>query len=316
MTGTQNNTGTDDATLADLLRRAPIGVVILDADRRIESTNEQAKMLLHCEPGTWFPDYVHETSADALTLVLSAGTPQELQLVVAAASKAKVVEARSIPVDDGRTALFLLDVSEKVALERQLRSLRQPSRKLMHELHTANTTMMGYAELVAVMLDEEPVMTNERLVVVRRYHSEMRKALENVNRLLKRERQGGMRPDATAIPLNRKHVVVVDDESTVAEFVAELMRGLQHKVSAFSDAQDAVRFCERNLNSIDLVITDHRMPDVTGPQLAESIHAIRSEVPVVMFTEEPGEFEQGDGTYACQKPIDINELTHLVNELI
>lgn len=315
MTGAPEDT--TDSMLADLLRRAPVGVVVLDGDRRIEIFNDAAKTLLDCKPGTAFPEYVHATSADALARVFAdPPAPRELQIVMPDGGKATVVEARSTPVDDQRSALFLLDVAEKIALERQLRSLREPSRRLMHELHTANTTMLGYAELIAVMLEEEPVMTNERLVVVRRYHTEMRKALENVNRLLKREREGGMRPDATAIPLNRKHVVVVDDERAISEFLAELMRGLQHKVSVFSNARDAVEFCERNLNSIDLVITDDRMPDVTGPQLADSVHAIRSEVPVVMCSEEPRELELRDGTYACPKPIDINELSRLVNELI
>lgn len=300
-----------------VLKLAPVPVLFIDPGRTIIALNERGTALLGANPGDHLDSFVHADSLEQLQRVLELPHETfELQLQLDQGQKA--VEAFGFPGDDDEHhVIFFLDISEKVALGRQLRSTRQPSRRLFNQLHAANTSVVGYAELISMMLDEEPIITGERLTVIRRYHKELQKALDSIDRLLKFERLGGRRPDPSAVPINRKHVLVVDDEPPISDYVAELMRGLQHKVSAFSDGSDALKFLKDNLDRIDLVIADHRMPGVTGAELADVLHQERSDVPVVLCSEEDISVLARDRqTYHCPKPIDITELTRMVGELI
>ena len=40
-------------------------------------------------------------------------------------------------------------------------------------------------------------------------------------------------PSSVTVPINRRHVMVVDDEASIAEFLSELMRAKHYKVSSF-----------------------------------------------------------------------------------
>lgn len=303
-------------TLARLLEGAPVGVVSLDNNREITATNYAARKLLDCDPGDPFAAFVHPDGIDRFEQLLAEpGGTAELQLGLGIGNK--FVEATCIPIETGRTILFLNDISEKVALSRQLMSTRLPSKRLLHALQTANTTLLGYEELISVMLDEEPVVSGERLTVIKRYHKEMRRCLDTIERLLKMERLGGKRPEGRATPINRKHVVVIDDEIVIAEYLSELMRGMQYKVTIFADPREGLDFCIQNAASLHLVITDYRMPGLSGLDLATTLHESRAELPVVVCAEERiDEVSANEQTYVCLKPLDINELTRMVGELI
>lgn len=306
---------TFDVELSEnLLAHAPVGVISVNADLLMESANATARTILSTDPGANLRDLIHpDTEALFDELLHKYKQPVELRLTMDLGSK--VVEAISLPPENGRQVLFVTDISEKVALGRQLRSSRYPSKKIIGQLHAANTTMLGYAELIAVMLDEEPVVAGDRLTVVKRYHKELRKSMDTIDRLLKQERLGGRRLDQ-AVPLNRKHVVVVDDEIALAEYIAELMRGMQYRVSSFSSARDAFTFCIDNANDIDLLIADHRMPDLSGQELAVALHDLHAQIPVVLCSEEDNATTSDSHIYHCEKPIDINDLTRIVSDLL
>ncbi|HKI73731.1 MAG TPA: response regulator, partial [Pseudomonadales bacterium] len=239
----------------------------------------------------------------------------ELRLDLEAGSK--TVEIRSAIAESGdRHAIFLVDISERVALGRQLQSSRLPSRKLLYQLNVAATTMSGYAELIDLMLDEEPIVSGERLNVIRRYHREVRDNLDTMLRLLKIEREGGRRPDSPAIPIRRKQVVVVDDEPAIAEFISELMKGMKFRVVTFTDAAEALSFLSAESDGVDLVITDH-VPDGPGDlDFTRSVLALPAAFPVVICSELEGEFVDAPRAYVCHKPIDITELSRIVADLI
>ncbi|MEX0942469.1 MAG: response regulator [Pseudomonadales bacterium] len=307
-------TSDNNSLSQDLLAHAPVGVILLNANLVIEKVNATAIEILGSVPGTNIMDLVHPDTATVFgQMLLDHKQPVELRLKVDLGSK--VVEAMSLPPEDERQVLFVTDISEKVALGRQLRMSRYPSKKIMGQLRAANTTMLGYAELIAVLLDEEPVIAGDRLSVVKRYHKELRKSLDTVDRLLKQERLGGRRSDPT-VPLNHRHVVIVDDEVAITEYIAELMRGMRYRVSPFSNASEAITFCLDNASDIDLVIADHRMPQFSGQELAAALHNVRAEIPVILCSEQDDTITSDSQTYHCEKPIDINDLTRMVSDLI
>jgi CheY-like chemotaxis protein len=298
----------------EILAAAPIGILFIDTSNRIQFANPVARDFLDCDIERELIEFIHpDFSADFEVASQRYGEPHELK--VNGASGTKTAEFYFLEPEGNRHIVFLTDVTEKVALGRQLLSTRQPSRKNLAQLQTANTTMMGYAELIAIMLEEEEIIAGERLTVIRRYHREIRKCIETIERLLKVERNGGRRPDAV-VPMNRRHVVVIDDEAPIAEFIAELMRGMQYKVTVFSSPREALGFCKENLASIDLVICDDQMPELSGSEIASAVHAMSDALPVVLCSEREPDVSASEQTFLCHKPIDINELTKITAELV
>jgi YesN/AraC family two-component response regulator len=55
-------------------------------------------------------------------------------------------------------------------------------------------------------------------------------------------------------------------------------------VTALTNPQDALELFAREKESIDLVITDHTMPKMTGVQLAEKILQLKEDVPIILMT--------------------------------
>jgi signal transduction histidine kinase/ActR/RegA family two-component response regulator len=77
-------------------------------------------------------------------------------------------------------------------------------------------------------------------------------------------------------------VLAIDDQSLTAEILADMLQQDGHVVDVCTDPRKAVaRFAER---PYDLVITDRAMPGISGLEIAKTVKAQRSEVPVIMLT--------------------------------
>ncbi|MGQ0752574.1 MAG: PAS domain-containing hybrid sensor histidine kinase/response regulator [Betaproteobacteria bacterium] len=82
----------------------------------------------------------------------------------------------------------------------------------------------------------------------------------------------------------RGHVMVVDDEESVAEFMRDLLESWELEVTAVTSALDAQRLFERDPARFDLVITDQTMPRMTGIDLAREMLATRPDLPVILYS--------------------------------
>ena len=78
-------------------------------------------------------------------------------------------------------------------------------------------------------------------------------------------------------------VLVVDDDRTVAAGTAAMLEDLGHSTIAADSAESALRVL-KNDRGIDLVITDHAMPGMTGTELAARIRQRWPGLPVVLAT--------------------------------
>jgi CheY-like chemotaxis protein len=86
-------------------------------------------------------------------------------------------------------------------------------------------------------------------------------------------------------PVSRKeHILFVDDEPLVAEITTMMLKRLGNRVTAFTNAVEALKAFETDPAAFDLVITDQVMPEITGSALAEKILAIRNDVPIILCT--------------------------------
>jgi PAS domain S-box-containing protein len=78
-------------------------------------------------------------------------------------------------------------------------------------------------------------------------------------------------------------VLAVDDDTLVLVNMAALLEDMSHTVVEASSAERALQIL-RGGQSIDLVITDHTMPNMTGLQLAEIIRVEWPTLPVILAT--------------------------------
>jgi CheY-like chemotaxis protein len=77
-------------------------------------------------------------------------------------------------------------------------------------------------------------------------------------------------------------VLAVDDDALVLINTVAMLEDLGHRVFPATSAKDALAILRRE--TVDLVITDYAMPQATGLQLAASIRAHHSDLPVLLAT--------------------------------
>lgn len=82
-------------------------------------------------------------------------------------------------------------------------------------------------------------------------------------------------------PARPMTVLVVDDDQLVLDNTAAMLEDLRHRVIQAGSGSEALDVFRRT-RGIDLVVTDHAMPGMTGTQLAEQIVAERPGMPIIL----------------------------------
>jgi signal transduction histidine kinase/CheY-like chemotaxis protein len=114
-----------------------------------------------------------------------------------------------------------------------------------------------------------------------------------------------------------ERILLVDDEELVLSALSQGLQRLGYSVQVESSGTAALEFFKKAPNSVDLVITDQTMPQLSGLELSAAIHAMRPELPIIIVT---GYSPQLNGRSAeslgvagvLGKPIDFGELTSLM----
>ena len=91
---------------------------------------------------------------------------------------------------------------------------------------------------------------------------------------------GASRPDVQL----RGRVLVVEDEDMVGEFMTDLLEGWGLSVVVAPNPEEARELFTADSEGFDLVVTDYTMPKGTGLDLARELKALRSELPVILYT--------------------------------
>jgi len=106
-------------------------------------------------------------------------------------------------------------------------------------------------------------------------------------------------------------IVVVDDDPEVREIVAEFLTDSGHHILQAADGQEALRILA-NTPDVDLVITDVRMPDISGIDLAEMVTRNRDTPKVILIS---GYFvAEHVARRVLHKPFRMQELEQAVRE--
>lgn len=115
------------------------------------------------------------------------------------------------------------------------------------------------------------------------------------------------------VDLTGVKVIVVDDDISVAETIANFLEKAKCEVVICDDPHDAVLVVQDDPSYWDVIVTDYDMPDMNGADLAEKIRQVVKKMPIILVTALPS-FMGGDRAGAklfdarLAKPIDAKQL--------
>ena len=106
---------------------------------------------------------------------------------------------------------------------------------------------------------------------------------------------------------NRINVLIVDDEVDFTELMLHALRNLPYSISAVNSGESALDYIKSN--RVDILITDVRMPDISGFQLMEKAHALNPDTHVIAISahgrlDTAVEFMKKGAVDYLQKPVD------------
>ena len=79
-------------------------------------------------------------------------------------------------------------------------------------------------------------------------------------------------------------ILVVDDDPAIQSLVLDVLESAEFRVLRASGGAQALALSDAELGSIDLLLTDVLMPDVTGPELFRRLRTRRPGLRVLYMT--------------------------------
>jgi DNA-binding response OmpR family regulator len=83
---------------------------------------------------------------------------------------------------------------------------------------------------------------------------------------------------------NAKRVLVVDDEEDILTVVEQMLQQLNTPADSFTDPEEALRSFRANPTRYSLIISDFRMPRMSGLDFIHSIRQLHSTVNIVVIS--------------------------------
>jgi two-component system cell cycle sensor histidine kinase/response regulator CckA len=120
------------------------------------------------------------------------------------------------------------------------------------------------------------------------------------------------------VPFSERPAVIllVDDTDAVRNLMVRLLKRVGYRVLEASSGNAALEAVETETDSIDLLLTDISLPDMSGVDLARKVQAILPEIKT-LFVSGRGDVDLGDVQGAfLSKPFAIEELMGAVRGLV
>lgn len=122
-------------------------------------------------------------------------------------------------------------------------------------------------------------------------------------------------------PLLAGHVLHVDDEPLVCEYMCDLLESWGLSVSSRPNGIEAVRTFSDDPERFDLAIVDQTMPRISGVEVAKNMLKLRPDFPVIIYTGYSDEVDEDVvrtiGAHALvRKPVDASALWSIIDPLV
>lgn len=114
------------------------------------------------------------------------------------------------------------------------------------------------------------------------------------------------------------HILIAEDDPTLAAFVEKGLREAGHVTDTFSDGRDAL--VAATTRTYDLAVVDRMLPGVDGLSIVRTLRAAKVSIPVLFLTALSGVDDRVEGLEAggddyLTKPFAFSELLARINAL-
>ncbi|ALI35905.1 Sporulation initiation phosphotransferase F [Candidatus Nitrosocosmicus oleophilus] len=118
-----------------------------------------------------------------------------------------------------------------------------------------------------------------------------------------------------------KSIIIVDDEIELADLFKEFLKKEGFNAISFTDPIMALEYFRETSGKHSLIITDMRMPDINGIDLAKNIREINNEIKIFLMTafdakdlKDHENFKIARIDRIIQKPIRFPDLREMIND--
>jgi CheY-like chemotaxis protein len=105
-----------------------------------------------------------------------------------------------------------------------------------------------------------------------------------------------------------QHVLVVDDEKPLVELAIRILADLGYVPAGFTSSAAALAAFLADPDRFAALVTDERMPEMSGSALAREVRAVRNSMPVVMMSGYLGSDSAIPADEVLQKPLSARDL--------
>ncbi len=112
-----------------------------------------------------------------------------------------------------------------------------------------------------------------------------------------------------------ERIMVIDDDRLVLSTVTVMVQGLGYEVSEWTNPVLALDALGETPDSVDAILTDLTMSELSGIELAKRALEIREDIPVAIMTGNPGALE-GYAIRCVKKPIPLSELADCLQQIL
>jgi len=113
-----------------------------------------------------------------------------------------------------------------------------------------------------------------------------------------------------------KKVLLAEDEPMVRNLMQRLLLSWGYRVLSARNGREAMEIAEEHEGPIDLLVSDVTMPEMDGPELAETLQAKRPRLQIILLSEYSNTgFVLRRGWTFIQKPFELQKLRAAVENI-
>ncbi len=124
----------------------------------------------------------------------------------------------------------------------------------------------------------------------------------------------------TAPPGQGEHILVLDDEPDLADYLGDLLESNGYMVTVMNHSREALELFRENPDEFVLLVTDQTMPEMTGIEMLTKMRELRPGLPVILntgFSEDiDNDTAAAMGIHYLDKPVMAKSLLQAVAELL
>lgn len=111
-------------------------------------------------------------------------------------------------------------------------------------------------------------------------------------------------------------ILLVEDEPAVRQLFAQALIRAGYSVHEARNGQEAIKLFDQHGDSIDMLLTDMRMPYMGGAELAHQLRARRRTLKLLCISGYPGNLDSDLSTDFLAKPFSRDDLLKKVREVL